>query len=372
MKKDRWSFIEVALCCALTGCSAAAPMTTRGNGTNNANGAAAGSGKGGAGTGDLGNANGGPLGTVGNGTAGVGTTVAPPPPVDPSAPTFKRDDTPMSGLDAATVTALKTATAKCAVTVTYPYQNTVFPGGLMPPVIMFDGAADAAYLHFTYFMSDKVDYEFAAKVTAPNSIQIARDVWNEITRRTNNYALQVTLNVSSGGQASTCPMNWKIAPGNMIGAIYYNTYQAPSPGVPGEGAVMRQSLGATAEIYKQYTDALNRHPEHWAVLLVPLRSRSTARPWSRRTTTTPAECFASRSSTSARTCSRWRAASSTTPISSVASRPQQKILAMGDPDSDRGLRQHSCASPTTFRSSGADVARSSPRLPAWISKPPVS
>jgi hypothetical protein len=258
VNKDRWSFIEIVLCCALAGCSAASPMTTRGNGMSN--GPAAGSGNGSGGSGDLANANGGPLGTVGNGTGGVGTMVAPPPPVDPSAPTFKRDDTAMSGLDASTLTALKTATAKCAVTVTYPYENTVFPGGLMPPVIMFDGAADAAYLHFSYFMSDKVDYEFAAKVTAPNSIQISRDVWNEITRRTNNYALQVTLNVSSGGQASTCPMSWKIAPGNMIGAIYYNTYQAPSPGVPGEGAVMRQSLGANAEIYKQYTDALNAIP----------------------------------------------------------------------------------------------------------------
>jgi hypothetical protein len=193
--------------------------------------------------------------------SGVGPTTAPPAPtIDPSAPQFIADDTAMSGLDPAAITQLKTATASCAVKVTYPYENTAFPGGLQAPVIMWDGAADAAYLRFTYDRSDKVDYQFAAKVGNPGQIQIPRPAWNEITRRTNQFPLNVTLNVSSGGVVSTCPMHWKIAAGNMVGAVYYNTYQAPAPGIPGQGAVMRQSLGAEAEIYKQHTEALNVIP----------------------------------------------------------------------------------------------------------------
>ena len=198
---------------------------------------------------------GGPLGPV------AGTTVTmppPPPPVDPSAAPFKQDDTAMGGLDAATLTKLKTGTGACNVQVSFPYENTVFPGGLIPPTIMWTGAGDAAYVHFGYEMSDKVDYEFAAK--ASGSLQIPRTAWNEITRRTNNLGLTVTLKVSSGGTVGSCQLHWKIAAGNMIGAVYYNTYQAPPPGIANNGAIMRQSLGASAEIYKQFTGPLNPIP----------------------------------------------------------------------------------------------------------------
>lgn len=155
---------------------------------------------------------------------------------------------------------LRNASAACAVNVTYPYEGTTFPGGLMAPSIMWDGAADAAYVRFAYEGVDNVHYEFAAPVSAPAKLQIPRDAWNEITRRTNNWPLNVTLNTVSGGVASSCQLHWKIAPGNMVGALYYNTYQAPAPGVPGQGAVMRQSLGAQAEIYKQFMGAINAIP----------------------------------------------------------------------------------------------------------------
>lgn len=206
------------------------------------------------------NPGGGPV--TATGAAGTGSVPGPMAlPADPSAAVFKQDDTAMSGLDAAAVGRLKTATASCAVKVTYPYEFTNFPGGLTPPVIMWEGAADSAYVRFTYDRSDKVDYEFAARISGAPELQIPRAAWNEITRRTNNFPLNVTLNVSSGGSVSTCALHWKIAPGNMNGAIYYNTYQAPAPGVLGQGAVMRQSLGSAAEIYKQHTGAINVVPE---------------------------------------------------------------------------------------------------------------
>ena len=196
-----------------------------------------------------------------SGSSGApGFTAAPALPVDPSAVAFSQDETAMGGLDAATLNMLKSATAPCAVKVTYPYENTMFPGGLVPPTIMWEGSATAAYVQFAYDGSDKVNYQYAAKVGADGELIIPRAAWNEITRRTNNNALVVTLNVLSGSAASSCKMKWKIAPGNMTGAIYYNTYQAPAPGVPGQGAVMRQSLGAVAEIYKQFDGPTNAIP----------------------------------------------------------------------------------------------------------------
>ncbi|HKP59707.1 MAG TPA: hypothetical protein VJV78_23450 [Polyangiales bacterium] len=255
--------LHVALCLLLlwSGCSSSDGVAARGApGSVSGSGAASGARAPTAGSG-LG------ISTPGGGLvpvvdAGAGPATMPPPtlPVDPSAAAYVQDDTAMGGLDAATVNQLKTASASCAVKVTYPYEGTAFPGGLMPPIIMWEGAADAAYVRFKYERSDKVDYQFAAKVTNPAQIQIPRVAWNEITRRTNQLTLNVTLNVSSGGTVSTCALHWKIAAGNMIGAVYYNTYQAPAPGVPGQGAVMRQSLGAQAEIYKQFTGAINVIP----------------------------------------------------------------------------------------------------------------
>jgi hypothetical protein len=199
-------------------------------------------------------------GVIPNTSTGTATNAPPPPPVDPSAAPFAQDDTAQAGLDPATLDKLRTASTACAVTVTNPYEGTMFPGGLIPPVVMWDGAADAAYLRFAYEGSDSVRYEYAAKVTAPASIQIPREAWNEITRRTNNLALNVTLNTVSGSTSGSCQLHWKVAPGNMVGALYYNTYQAPPPGVLGQGAVMRQSLGAQAEIYKQFQGPINVIP----------------------------------------------------------------------------------------------------------------
>jgi hypothetical protein len=252
---------QLGLVLGLLGCSASTPQAPHqghGNFTANAaSGAAAAGGGGPVGISGVVNPNG-VLGPTA-GTQSI-TMVPPPPPVDPSAPPFKQDDTAMGGLDAATLDKLKNGTGACAVKVTFPYEGTVFPGGLIPPTIMWDGAGDAAYVHVAYDSSDKVDYQFASKLKAPVSLQIPRTAWNEITRRTNNLPLKVTLKVLASGAVSSCELHWRIAPGNMIGAIYYNTYQAPAPGVVNEGAVMRQSLGANAVIYKQFTGQLGLNP----------------------------------------------------------------------------------------------------------------
>ena len=185
--------------------------------------------------------------------------IPPPPVIDASAAPYVQDDTAMGGLDQGTVDMLKQGGGACTTTVTFPYEGTLFPGALPSPVIMWGAAADAAYVHMTYDQSTAVDYQYAAAAGA-GELQIPRPAWNEITRRTNNYPLKVTLSVLSGGSVSTCELSWKVAPGNMVGALYYNTYQAPPPGIANQGAVMRLQLGSTAEIYKQYTGAANLIP----------------------------------------------------------------------------------------------------------------
>lgn len=197
-------------------------------------------------------------GAIGGTTAG--TMIPSPPVVDGAAPPFVQDDTGTSGLPQATIDMLKAGGSACTVSPSYPYEGTVFPGGLQSPIVMWTGGAEAAYMRFAYEGSDIVNYEFATGSNPAGEMQIPRDAWNEITRRTNRVNLNVTFTVQSGGALSTCTLHWKVAAGNMIGALYYNTYQAPPPGIPDTGAVMRLTLGADAEIYKQFTGPPNLIP----------------------------------------------------------------------------------------------------------------
>lgn len=203
----------------------------------------------------FGNSNGSP-GDFGNpgSVAGAPPSAGPPSAFVPetSVP-FHRDDTAMSGLDAATLDALRQGGAACANPMLYPYEGTVFPGGLISPPVMWASAAEAAYVRVQYDAFDTVQYEFAVGPSDPGELRMPQDAWSEITRRTQNTPLRITLSVLAGGTVTSCETSWHIAPGNMTGTIYYNTYSAPGAITLGSGAVMRLPLGKpTADIYLQY------------------------------------------------------------------------------------------------------------------------
>lgn len=238
------------------GCAGTGDASTTGRGSSGTGSQPAVAGTGGGGTGSAEGLNFGMPGLAPAFDASVRGEEQPPLPTNDMADSpFVLDDTAQSGLDQATVAMLRTGGSDCSTAVVYPYEDTVFPGGLQSPVIMWQGGADAAYARFEYAQSDHVKYEYAVSAVDPGELQIPREAWNEIARRTNNLYLNVTLTVQSGGALSTCVLHWRIAPGNMVGALYYNTYQAPPPGIEGEGAIMRVPLGSTFEIYKQFDGA---------------------------------------------------------------------------------------------------------------------
>jgi hypothetical protein len=85
-------------------------------------------------------------------------------------------------------------------------------------------------------------------------MRINQEAWNEIVRRSGAGRLELTLNVLSAGNVSSCKLHLRIARGVMTGAVYYNTYNHPDLG--GQGAVMRLTLGKSApEIYASYPGA---------------------------------------------------------------------------------------------------------------------
>jgi hypothetical protein len=237
------------------GCGGADAKGGRNNAAGNGAGAGAVGGAGGnGGTGIAGDLGGAAIGAGVGGFSGSGNGGGPPV-LDPTAEPFTQDDTGASGLPADVIDMLKTGGGSCTINPSFPYEGTMFPGGLQSPLIMWPGAAEASYVRFAYEGVDIVDYQFASGPTENGQIQIPREAWNEITRRTNQGNLNVTLTVKAGGTLSTCTLHWRVAAGNMVGALYYNTYQAPEPGIPGVGAIVRLTLGSEAEIYKQAVGA---------------------------------------------------------------------------------------------------------------------
>ena len=161
---------------------------------------------------------------------------------------YIQDLTGQSGLDKPTIDGLKAGGTACSTKVLYPYDGTVFPGGLITPPIMWEGASEAAYVRVTYEQQKNVSVEFAAGPSSPGGVRIPPEQWNEITRRSRGNTLLVTLTTKSGAALSTCQLKWKVAQGNMNGALYYNTYNHPSTG--GLGAVLRLHLGSPEpEVY---------------------------------------------------------------------------------------------------------------------------
>ena len=184
----------------------------------------------------------------GDGGTGGGS---PPKMLTPTSESFEKDATDRGGLPKATIDVLREGGKSCTAKVLYPYDGTVFPAGLVPPTIMWEGKSDGAYLKLAYEALDTLVFETAAGPTEKGELTIDPADWDEIVRRTQGTSLLVTLSTKSGNAVSTCNFKWKVAQGAMTGSIFYNTYD--SPDTNGQGAVMRLTLGqADSETYLKY------------------------------------------------------------------------------------------------------------------------
>jgi hypothetical protein len=113
-------------------------------------------------------------------------------------------------------------TADPTVVWAYPYDHTVWPRGLLPPILQWNGGAatDEYYVHVT---SSTFELSLFTTVTNAPSSDLALDptTWEEFTDSTSGVA---TVFVSRwDGTAATVIANqtWTIANGSMRGTIYY-------------------------------------------------------------------------------------------------------------------------------------------------------
>jgi hypothetical protein len=123
-----------------------------------------------------------------------------------------------------------TPTADPAVTFLYPYDKTVFPRGILPPLLQWtvDGAHpfDAFRIHLT-----EANYEYKGYFQKPadpfQNHPVPQSVWNAIAYSNGGEDVQVELvfaNTAEGKAYGPITETWKIAQGTLKGTIYYNSY----------------------------------------------------------------------------------------------------------------------------------------------------
>lgn len=110
-----------------------------------------------------------------------------------------------------------------AMTLLYPYNNTVFPRGLTGPVMQWNGG-NAGDVYYVHAKSPYFEYEGFGTVPPPSRYSFptaTADVWRKLTDSTTGD-VAVSIQRYDGATAFKAKtQTWKIAPANLTGFVYY-------------------------------------------------------------------------------------------------------------------------------------------------------
>lgn len=137
-------------------------------------------------------------------------------------------DGPAPAPSAEQVTALDAAAQQdTAVRLLYPYDGTVFPQGLLAPLLQWNPAGHAFDAVKVRVTGTHYLYEgyFAANAQPFVNVPIPQPAWQAMTRSGSGEELEVTLVFAEGAQAyGPYTLRWVVAAAQLQGAIYYNSY----------------------------------------------------------------------------------------------------------------------------------------------------
>jgi hypothetical protein len=110
-----------------------------------------------------------------------------------------------------------------AAVLAYPYDRTLFPKGLQPPEMMWNGGAPGDKYLIRY-SGQFVDAKFYGLAEPPSRYQVAKNTWAQIAESSSGLPLNVQVHRLPAGQpAATVVANhtWTIASQPLIGSVYY-------------------------------------------------------------------------------------------------------------------------------------------------------
>ena len=119
-------------------------------------------------------------------------------------------------------------TADAGLAWLYPYDKTVWPQGLLAPLLQWQPGAvgnyDAIYIHL---LEKGFEYKgfFGKPATPFINHPILQAAWDTLSYSNQGDQVTVTVVLSSGGKAyGPLTQTWTIAQGTLTGTVYYNSY----------------------------------------------------------------------------------------------------------------------------------------------------
>ncbi len=199
--------------------------------------------------------------------AGRARDSAAPPPKSDSGGTGRKDpatpkelmqldecgDGNAAGLSQADVERLKAGDKADGMGFLYPYDQTIFPRGLMAPPLMWKGSDDATAV-YVHIKSMYFEYHGCLKPTAAGELQLAQTLWDNAGAQTLGASTPFTIELTTlAGKTVHGPVREEIviAQATLKGSIYYNSYDSTLTLEQGAfgGAVLRIRPGQPAEFF---------------------------------------------------------------------------------------------------------------------------
>ena len=161
-----------------------------------------------------------------------------------------------------------TPTADASLTWLYPYDKTVWPQGILPPLLQWatSNTYDSVYIHL---QENAFNYQgfFSAPPTGSFvNVPIQKTAWDTLVYSNQGEPVTVTLVFTSGGVAyGPLTETWTIAQGTLTGTVYYQSYGTAlvinypgSNGYPNfGGATLAIKHGATSPVVVTGTSGIN-------------------------------------------------------------------------------------------------------------------
>lgn len=122
----------------------------------------------------------------------------------------------------------------------YPYDGTVFPKGILPPELMWNGGG-AGDKYWVHLKGPFTEFDIFAVADPPARHLLDATVWSPLTESGNGGTVDLKMNrLPSGASAATTVIDhdWTVANGSLRGTVYYWANNI--------GRVMRINPGAGA------------------------------------------------------------------------------------------------------------------------------